>query len=237
MTLVEIRDSLTDGFSKCIAEGLVEKYASLILPLYELGIKKTVDLIKIKRGGVDPQLCHAVATAAVQYVLSGCMTGKCVWPATVSDLGKMAAKKGCWLLDDFAAAQKRRGEDSLDALDINDDGGFAAESRLMGQASLEVWRSQQAEDGRQSRIRAVDYAIHRIADMMPNRRDGHVVRAMYIKGAKVSVMSRCFGIAENHVYQILFKFRELCAIHLRRYMDEYFNWFDDEVFALKPFAA
>lgn len=205
-------------------------------PLVVEGFSKVVTEVSGKvrsRFHLDVETAESFATEAAFYVLAGCQSGKVAWPATAKDWANMATKKAINLGRDLYDYRKRHPMSFFDEEQVNVEGEIAAESPLMGEASMAVWHRQQEEHERLLKNKAVDYATLKIADQMPTKgttvfRNRKIIRAAYLDDIPVPEICQRYGIKANNIYQILFRFRDAFKESGKKYMDEYFEYYADD---------
>ena len=161
--------------------------------------------------------------SAALYALAGYINGPREWPDAWEEWAGVARWKAKNLARDLLAQRRRAAVDSFDAA-CELESGETCGSPLLARASLETYHEQASQEARKARIAAVRYAISHVVDLMPghNRaRTRGIVRAVYQDGEALPKVAARFGVSGNHLFQILFRFREAFKANGRRYMAEY----------------
>lgn len=166
---------------------------------------------------------ESMAVAAASYTLAGFVNGETAWPEDVNDWIGLARWKAEKLALDMVQCRKTRREQSVDEVWTSRE-GEVMDSPYIVEASMDAWRAAEAAKERQAQIRAVRYAIPKVAFAMAGKnvlRNYKIVRAVYQDGRSIPEVAVRFQIKENAVYQCLFRFRDAFEQDGRRYMDEY----------------
>ena len=221
-------NSMNDAF----VQQIPEEHAALVNQSY-LGVVAKVCKKILNRFHFDEDMSNEIAASAAIYVLSGCQTGKVAWPKSEGDWANMATWKAENLARDLIDRSKNRPEWSYDEVTISEEGEVKAESLLMVEASMDAWRRRQTENDRLLKIEAVRYATMKVANRLPTKggnflRNRKIVCSVYLDDLPMGEICQRYGLSRNHVYQILFKFRDMFAELGEKYMDEFYEWHGDE---------
>lgn len=186
-----------------------------------------------RKCGIDQADARDLAVASSLYALRSYINGKRPWPQTLADWANLAMWKATNLARDLIARTKRMPTSFLDGETITDEGETLTDSSVMVQASLQVWRDRQAAEERRCRHAAIRYAVPKVVHDMHTQnelRTLKVVESVYFHQLSISEVCQCFeGLNRNHVYQILFRFRDCFAEEGHRYMDEFLDRYSDSV--------
>ena len=186
-----------------------------------------------RKCGIGQADAQDIAAASSLYALRSYVNGKRPWPQTQEDWANQATWKATCLARDLIARAKRMPTSFLDEEATTDEGEPLMDSPVMVQASLQVWRDRQAAEERRCRRAAIRYAVPKVVHDMHTRnelRTLKVVEAVYYSQLPIpEVCQRFEGLNRNHLYQILFRFRDCFAEEGRHYMDEFLDNHSDSV--------
>lgn len=217
-----VRKALPKVVYEAFTKGIPAERQAFVDASYERVVKKVEARVgsKCRMGAAAAE---SMAVAAASYTLAAFVNGEAAWPEDVNDWIGLARWKAEKLALDVVQCRKTRREQSVDEVRTSC-AGEVMDSPSIFAASMDAWRAAEAAKERQAQIRAVRYAIPKVAFAMAGKnvlRNFKIVRAVYQDGISIPEVAVRFQIKENAVYQCLFRFRDAFEQDGRRYMDEY----------------